>query len=100
MLQICRFLAFEQRCGVRVPALRAPCRILAAPGKITSGEVVVSGLIQGHCGSCGIDNDDAGRKAATDVTRLFVNAGLPAPKVVTLPDGVKDINQFFGKEPT
>lgn len=46
------------------------------------------------------DGDDAGRNAAIKVTTVFVDGGLPAPKVVTLPDGVKDINQFFGKEPT
>lgn len=44
------------------------------------------------------DADDAGRKSASDVTRLFVDAGLPAPKVVRLPDGVKDINEFFRRE--
>ena len=46
------------------------------------------------------DGDDAGRNAAIKVTTVFVDGGLPAPKVVTLPDGVKDINQFFGKGPT
>lgn len=46
------------------------------------------------------DNDDAGRKAATDVTRLFVNAGLPAPKVVGLPQGIKDVNEFFRSKAT
>jgi len=44
------------------------------------------------------DNDDAGRKAATDYTRLFVDAGLPAPKVIRLPEGVKDVNEFFRRE--
>lgn len=42
-----------------------------------------------------LDSDDAGRKAAKDITRVFVAAGHRAPKVVKLPEGIKDVNQFF-----
>ena len=42
-----------------------------------------------------LDSDDAGRKAAKDITKVFVAAGHRAPKVVKLPEGVKDVNQFF-----
>lgn len=45
-----------------------------------------------------LDNDDPGRKAATDISRLFVDAGHPAPKVVTLPEGVKDVNELLRRE--
>lgn len=42
-----------------------------------------------------LDSDDAGRKAAKDITKVFVAAGHRAPKVVKLPEGIKDVNQFF-----
>ena len=41
------------------------------------------------------DADEAGRKAAKNVTKLFLDAGHRAPKIVRLPEGVKDVNQFF-----
>lgn len=40
------------------------------------------------------DGDDAGRRAARDVTKLFVAQGLPAPKTIPLPDG-QDVTDFF-----
>ena len=40
------------------------------------------------------DGDEAGRKAARDVTKLFVAQGLPAPKTIPLPDG-QDVTDFF-----
>ena len=40
------------------------------------------------------DGDDAGRKAARDVTKIFVAQGLPAPKTIPLPDG-QDVTDFF-----
>lgn len=42
-----------------------------------------------------LDNDQAGQKAAKDITKVFVAAGHRAPKVVKLPEGIKDVNQFF-----
>lgn len=42
-----------------------------------------------------LDSDEAGRKAAKTITKLFLDAGHRAPKVVKLPEGVKDVNQFF-----
>lgn len=42
-----------------------------------------------------LDNDQAGQKAAKDITKVFVAAGHRAPKVVRLPECVKDVNQFF-----
>ena len=42
-----------------------------------------------------LDNDDPGRKAAKTITKAFLDAGHRAPKVVKLPEGVKDVNQFF-----
>lgn len=44
------------------------------------------------------DGDDAGQGAKSEVTRLFVDAGLRAPKVVALPEGVKDINELFRRQ--
>lgn len=41
------------------------------------------------------DADDAGKKGAAKVSSAFFKAGYPAPKVVKLPDGVKDVNEFF-----
>jgi len=41
------------------------------------------------------DGDQAGREAAKKVSTVFVEAGHRAPKVIRLPDGVKDINEFF-----
>lgn len=40
------------------------------------------------------DGDDAGRRAARVVTKLFVAQGLPAPKTIPLPDG-QDVTDFF-----
>jgi DNA primase len=42
-----------------------------------------------------LDSDEAGRKAAKSITKTFLDAGHRAPKVVKLPDGIKDVNQFF-----
>ena len=42
-----------------------------------------------------LDSDEPGRKAAKTITKLFLDAGHRAPKVVRLPEGVKDVNQFF-----
>ena len=42
-----------------------------------------------------LDNDDPGRIAAKTITKAFLDAGHRAPKVVKLPEGVKDVNQFF-----
>lgn len=41
------------------------------------------------------DSDEAGRNAAKKVSTVFVDAGHRPPKVVRLPNGVKDINEFF-----
>jgi len=41
------------------------------------------------------DSDEAGRKAAKDISRVFFDAGHQSPKVVKLPEGVKDINALF-----
>ena len=41
------------------------------------------------------DADEAGRKAAVAVTKVFFDAGLPAPKVVNIPAGFKDVNELF-----
>lgn len=41
------------------------------------------------------DGDDAGRAAAKKVTKVFVDAGHPAPKTVKLPSGAKDVNELL-----
>ena len=41
------------------------------------------------------DGDDAGRKAAKNVTKTFIDGGLPAPKTIKLPTNVKDVTEFF-----
>jgi len=41
------------------------------------------------------DGDEAGRKAAKNVTKVFVDAGHRAPKIIKLPEGIKDVNQLF-----
>ena len=46
-----------------------------------------------------LDSDEAGRKAAKVITKLFLDAGHRAPKVVKLPEGIKDVNQFFRSNP-
>ena len=40
------------------------------------------------------DGDQAGRDAAVKVSKLFVDNGLRAPKVVPIPDG-QDVTDFF-----
>lgn len=40
------------------------------------------------------DGDKAGREAAQKVADLFVSEGLPAPKIVKLPDG-QDVTDYF-----
>jgi 8-oxo-dGTP pyrophosphatase MutT (NUDIX family) len=40
------------------------------------------------------DGDQAGRDAAVKVSKLFVENGLRAPKVVSIPDG-QDVTDFF-----
>ena len=42
-----------------------------------------------------LDSDKSGQDAAKEITKTFIDAGQPAPRVVRLPDGVKDINEFF-----
>lgn len=46
-----------------------------------------------------LDNDQAGQKAAKEITKVFLDAGHRAPKVVKLPEGIKDVNQFFRSNP-
>jgi DNA primase len=41
------------------------------------------------------DADEAGRRGVEQVARLFTAAGRPAPKVLELPDGVKDVNEWL-----
>lgn len=43
------------------------------------------------------DGDEAGRAAGKKVASLFVEYGLPSPKVLPIPDGM-DINEFLHKE--
>ena len=40
------------------------------------------------------DGDRAGREAARKVADLFVAQGLPAPRIVPLPDG-QDVTDYF-----
>ena len=42
-----------------------------------------------------LDADEAGQKAALALAKTFTAAGHRPPKVVRLPDGVKDVNQYF-----
>lgn len=42
-----------------------------------------------------LDSDEAGQKSAKSITKTFLDDGQPAPRVVKLPDGVKDVNEFF-----
>ena len=42
-----------------------------------------------------LDADKAGQDAAAAIAKVFTDAGHRPPKVVKLPDGVKDVNQFF-----
>ena len=80
---------------------------LAQSGRLVVGIVGASGFkadwlpsFEGLTVYLAFDADEAGRKAATDVTRLFVDAGLSKPKVIKLPEGAKDINQYLRKEVT
>lgn len=80
---------------------------LAQSGRLVVGVVGTSGFkadwlpsFDGLKVYLAFDGDDAGRKAAVVVTRLFVDAGLSKPKVVRLPTDAKDINQYLRKEPT
>jgi DNA primase len=43
------------------------------------------------------DADQAGRRGAEKIIQLFTAAGRPAPKVLDLPDGVKDVNEWLVK---
>ena len=45
-----------------------------------------------------LDADEAGQKAAVAMTQVFIAAGHRPPKVVKLPAGFKDVNEFFRKE--
>ena len=42
-----------------------------------------------------LDADEAGQKAARKIAKEFTDAGHRPPKLVKLPAGVKDVNQFF-----
>ena len=42
-----------------------------------------------------LDADEAGQRAALAIAKTFTAAGHRPPKVVRLPDGVKDVNQYF-----
>ena len=42
-----------------------------------------------------LDADEAGQRAALALAKTFTAAGHRPPKVVKLPAGVKDVNQFF-----
>ena len=44
------------------------------------------------------DSDEAGQEAAAKYARLFFEASQPTPRAIKLPEGVKDINEFFKKE--
>lgn len=42
-----------------------------------------------------LDNDQAGRNAAAKIAKVFLDNGRAVPQYVILPDGVKDVNEFF-----
>lgn len=44
------------------------------------------------------DSDKAGQEAAAKYARLFFEANQPTPRAIKLPEGVKDINEFFTKD--
>jgi len=44
------------------------------------------------------DGDAAGQDNAVAVTKIFTDAAYPPPRVVKLPDGVKDVNELFRGE--
>lgn len=44
------------------------------------------------------DGDKAGQEATAKYARLFFEANLPTPRAIKLPEGVKDINEFFSKD--
>jgi DNA primase len=52
-------------------------------------------LFDGFTAVIAFDADDAGRRGAKGVTRMFPEAGRPSPKVLELPRGVKDINEWW-----
>lgn len=75
---------------------------LAQSGRLAVGIVGVGGFkpawlpyFDGLKVFLAFDGDDAGRKAAHDVTAVFVSHGHQAPRVIKLPDGVKDVNELF-----
>jgi len=45
------------------------------------------------------DGDGPGRKAAKDVTKVFVDGGHKAPKTIRLPDSIKDVTELFRSNP-
>lgn len=74
---------------------------LTQSGRLAVGIVGTQGLkpdwvadFEGLAVYLAFDGDKAGRDAAQKVADLFVAQGLPAPKIVSLPDG-QDVTDFF-----
>ena len=81
---------------------RLPAVLMALfpAGKIRGNKFLI-GNIQGEAGDSleiALDGDKAGQEAAAKYARLFFEANLPTPRAIKLPEGVKDVNEFFTKD--
>jgi DNA primase len=52
-------------------------------------------LFDGFAVILALDNDPAGREGAQEILNHFAAAGRPRPRVLSLPEGCKDVNDFL-----